>query len=377
MSRNLRIIHCLRAPIGGLFRHVVDLALEQSLIGHDVGLVFDRAFAARVNPDQLALLQRHCRLGVRLVPMARLLSHKDFFAARAVQRFGREAGAQILHGHGAKGGAYARYGAASLRRRGQTVLGFYTPHGGSLHYDPSSLSGKIFLGLERKLARMSNGIIFESQYSADIYQRVVGGGFCPMRVIPNGLGPQEFAPNEPVPEAADFVFVGELRRLKGVDVLLSAMQQLTAQNPQLRLAIVGDGPDMKKFQALSQRAGLQGSVGFYGRLPTRQAFSLGQVMVVPSRAESFPYIVLEAGAAGMPLIATDVGGIPEIVAGTPVSLIPPDDAAALARKMADALTQPETYQQAAAALQAKIGATYTIERMSAQITDFYLALLRR
>ena len=68
-------------------------------------------------------------------------------------------------------------------------------------------------------------------------------------------------------------------------------------------------------------------------MPAREAFALGRALVVPSRAESFPYIVLEAAAAGLPLLATNVGGIPEIVSGTDTALLPPEDADALAQAM--------------------------------------------
>lgn len=377
MSRHLKIIHCLRAPIGGLFRHVLDLALEQSLVGHEVGVVFDRSFEAQINPDHFRLLKTHCKLGVRTVPMSRLLHFNDFLATRRILHFARETGAQILHGHGAKGGAYARLAATRLRGRGHPVLSFYTPHGGSLHYDPSSFSGRLFLGLEKKLAPKTNGLIFESQYSADIYQQRVGGGFCPVRVIPNGLAAHEFKANQPVDGGSDFLFVGELRRLKGVDVLLTAFRQLLDKHPSARLSIVGDGPDMGDLIKQAQRLELEANVTFHGRLPARKAFPLGRVMVVPSRAESFPYIVLEAGAAQMPLIATDVGGIGEIVAGSPVALIKADDVAALHERLEDVLTKMPLYQAEAQQLATVIANKFTIEKMAAQITDFYLAVLKR
>lgn len=392
MSRTLRILHCLRAPVGGLFRHVVDLALEQSLLGHEVGVLYDHRQESEAVAPEMALLHQHCRLGVRTTAMSRLLSYRDYTACRALLKFSQESGAQILHGHGAKGGAYARLACAQLNKRlkghprdekgrDKRVYAFYTPHGGSLHYDPSRLSGRLFLGLEKKLAPLTSGLIFESRYSASLYEQVVGPGFCPQRIIPNGLKTCEFEPVVASDDAADFVFIGELRHLKGVDVLLHALHGLQTANQQgregtLRLAIVGDGPDMGAFQKLASTLKLDDCVTFHGRLPARRAFSLGRAIVVPSRAESFPYIVLEAGAAQLPLIATDVGGISEIVAGSEVELIGADDPRALQEKMAAFLNDPALYQRRAQGLADLIRQKFTIETMSSRVTDFYLSVLR-
>ncbi len=377
MSRNLRILHCLRAPVGGLFRHVVDLAVEQSLVGHEVGVIYDRSTVSPAVASQLELLNQRCSLGVRSVNMPRLLHVSDYTAFRAVKKFAIEANAQILHGHGAKGGAYARLAAASLKKSKQPCLSFYTPHGGSLHYSPTSLKGKLFLGLERALAKRTNGLIFESAYSSNIYSKVIGRGYCPVKVIPNGLKADEFVSTPLHPDAADFLFIGELRHLKGVDLLLEAFARLGQDNDSLRLSIVGDGPDMKLFQDLATKLGIEARVKFWGRLPASEAFALGAVMVVPSRAESFPYIVLEAGAGLKPLICTDVGGISEIVAGSSTELILPEDVDDLYSAMKLAYSQPERMTAQAEQLQTLIRQKFTVEQMASDITDFYLSALKR
>ena len=89
-------------------------------------------------------------------------------------------------------------------------------------------------------------------------------------------------------------------------------------------------------------------------MPVRTAFARGRCVVVPSRAESLPYIVLEAAAAQMPLIATDVGGIPEIVEGTNVPLVRPGDIAGLAGQMRDFLANPKPFLGRAIALQKQV-----------------------
>jgi glycosyltransferase involved in cell wall biosynthesis len=226
------------------------------------------------------------------------------------------------------------------------------------------------MALERRLERFTDGLIFESAYSAGRYNDQVGAPRARALVIPNGVGPADFQPIAPRPDAADFVFVGELRLLKGVDVLIDALACLDAALAATAV-IVGDGPDAARFRQQAAAAGLAGQVRFAGAMPAREAFSQGRMLVMPSRAESFPYVVLEAGAAGLPLIATDVGGIPEITAGTPVRLLPPDDPLALAAAMRAALAAPAELDASAAALRTRIAARFTVEAMTDAVLGFY------
>lgn len=106
-------------------------------------------------------------------------------------------------------------------------------------------------------------------------------------------------------------------------------------------------------------------------MPAAQAFPLGRVLAMPSRAESFPYIVLEAAAASIPLVATSVGGIPEIVVGTDTALVPPDDIEALRSALQAALDDPAAATARALRLQASIADRFTVERMASGILDFY------
>ena len=89
--------------------------------------------------------------------------------------------------------------------------------------------------------------------------------------------------------------------------------------------IAGEGPDAAKLKAQADRLGVADQIRFIGHCPAREAFAMGRMLVIPSRAESLPYVVLEAAAAGLPIIATDVGGVPEIFGPQAAQLIPPDD----------------------------------------------------
>ena len=122
---------------------------------------------------------------------------------------------------------------------------------------------------------------------------------------------------------------------------------------------------------------MNGRVSFSGAQSARSAFARGRCVVVPSRAESFPYIVLEAAAAQMPLIATDVGGIPEIVAGVDMPLIPPGDVEALAGQLRAFLAGPKPFLDRAAALQKYVAERFTVDNMTHAIVDFYISRARR
>jgi glycosyltransferase involved in cell wall biosynthesis len=173
-------------------------------------------------------------------------------------------------------------------------------------------------------------------------------------------------------DAVDFVFVGELRYLKGVDILLEALAAHQAVFPG-RALIVGTGPDEAAFKRLARRLGLNSRVTFSGAQSARSAFARARCIVVPSRAESFPYIVLEAAAAQMPLIATFVGGIPEIVAGVDMPLIPPGDVEALAGQLRAFLAGPKPFLERAAALQQIVAERFTVDNMTHGVVDFYIS----
>lgn len=370
MATPLRILHCLRAPVGGLFRHVLDLAGEQADRGHAVGIVADSNTSDALTEPRLEALAPRLALGITRIAMARQPGPSDLAAYRAVRALAASLAPDVLHGHGAKGGAFARLTRRSLRRGGRRVAAFYTPHGGSLNYKPGTLESRIFIGIEKMMDGLTDGLIFESAYAARVYSRLVTDNGAPSRVVPNGLQPSDFVAHQPQPDAADFVFLGELRGIKGVDVLLRALRLVNDRRP-ARAVLVGSGPEDEALKALAGELGLGALTRFPGALPASKAFPQGRCFVVPSRAESFPYVVLEAAAASIPLISTGVGGIPEIVEGTDTPLIPAVDVEALRDAMLAFLADPQAAKERALRLKAVAGAKFTVAAMTSAILDFY------
>jgi glycosyltransferase involved in cell wall biosynthesis len=272
----MRILHCFRAPVGGLFRHVLDLAEEQANRGHDVGILAGNTTEDRLTAGKFAALAPKLTLGISRVPMKRMPGLGDFAAVHAVFRRAGDLDLDVVHGHGAKGGAYARLAAYGLSVSDRDIKSFYTPHGGSLNFKPRTLESRLLLSVERSLESMTTGLIFESDYAARTYGSHVGSMGAPQRVIPNGLRTQDFAPVATRDDATDVLFVGELRAIKGVDVLLKAIVELKSSRP-ITATIVGSGPDGQGLRSFASSLGLDDLVTFTGAMPARQAFTSGEL----------------------------------------------------------------------------------------------------
>jgi glycosyltransferase involved in cell wall biosynthesis len=138
------------------------------------------------------------------------------------------------------------------------------------------------------------------------------------------------------------------------------------------------GRTVAVFEALAAAHDLLARLRFVGPKPARDGFALGHILVVPSRAESLPYVVLEGAAVGVPMIATRVGGIGEIFGpDASAALIPAADARALARAIADALDDPAAAQAAAKRLQARVRAAFSVDAMTEAVLSAYRDALSR
>jgi len=366
----LRILQILRAPVGGLFRHVRDLTAELAARGHQIGVVADSLTADALTAERLAQLAPFATLGIHRLPMPRTLGLGDVTTPLAIRRLGRTLGADVLHGHGAKGGFGARLG----RRGGQVALN--TPHGGVLNYRPGSVAGRLFRRAERGMGRITDAYVFESAHAQRAFHAQIGVPPCREVVIHNGLAPDEFAPLPPDADARDFIFIGEFRDVKGISYLLEALAGVVRPDGQpATLAMAGGGRDFEATAAQIARDGLSGRIELLGVRPAPEALRRGRCLVVPSLAESLPYVVLEGAAAGRPVIATAVGGIAEIFGPTAPSLVPAADAAALRRALQAHVDDPDAAAREAAERLAFIAPRFSIARMTDAIEALYREVL--
>ena len=350
----LRILHAVRAPVGGILRHILDLANGQVDRGHHVGILADNLTGGERAARALAEIAPRLKLGVYRLAIRREPSPDDFLVWLRMRRLIAKLKPDVVHGHGAKAGAFVR-----MRRRSDATIRIYTPHGGSLHYPLHTFKGEFYARLERALMNSTDLFLFESAFARDTHQRIVGTPKGVVRCVFNGVTPEEFEPVIAADDATDLAYVGEFRHIKGADLLVDAAARLHAQGRFVTLTLGGDGEEMAALKAQVEKLGLTKSIRFIGHVKARYGFSQGRLLVVPSRGDSMPYVVIEAGAAGIPMVAAKVGGIPEIFGPESSALFAPSNAEAMADAIQAALDNPQATAQRAAALRERILAHFS------------------
>jgi glycosyltransferase involved in cell wall biosynthesis len=213
--------------------------------------------------------------------------------------------------------------------------------------------------------------LFESGFARDTYERVVGKPSGLVRCVFNGVGADEFDPVPLAEDATDLVYVGEFRHIKGADLLIEAVARLRAGGRPVTLTLAGDGEETDSLKALVAKRKLGDAVRFIGHVKARFGFSKGRLLVVPSRGDSMPYVVIEAAAAGVPLLAANVGGIPEIFGPFAEAMFPPDNVEAMADAIAAALDKPDAARERAKALRERIFMNFSQKTLVDGVLDAY------
>ena len=372
-GRRLRVLMVVESSGGGTGRHVLDLSEGLIDRGCEVHLVYSTGRADRAFLDRLAGLPALRREPLN---MRTAVHPADALAVRAVRRYLRRFGPfDVVHGHSSKGGALARLAAAGTGARA-----FYTLHG-LIMMDPGLARWKrlFYLAVELGLSLRTAAIIAVSPEEARAAVRL-GLGRSRVTLIPNGVGPAALAPREQarreIGAADDAVvigFVGRLVSQKAPDVLLRAFAAAERAAPNVRLAVVGSGPLDASLRALAAELGVAGKVAWLGERDAREVLAGFDLMALASRKEGLPYVILEAMAAGLPVVATASAGVEILVEpGVTGAVVPRDDAAAFGRALAELASDGGRRSAWGEASRAR-AARFTIDRM----VDCTLATYRR
>ena len=165
-----------------------------------------------------------------------------------------------------------------------------------------------------------------------------------LHIVHCGVDPSRYAPSEQR-DGLQALFVGRLAGVKGVPILIDAMASLAGKYPELKLKLIGDGPDRKALEAEVSRRGLQDRITFVGyrsQSEVAEELSRTDVFVLPSFAEGVPVVLMEAMASQVPVLTTRIAGVPELVEdGVSGRLVPPGDAVAFAQALDDLLSDAD------------------------------------
>ncbi len=392
LAEKLRLIHIItRLDMGGSAQETLSNVLH--LDPHHYALTLVRGSTQesdmtkveiRAVEKQLAAARRN-GVEVRVLPslVRRVSPWNDFKALVSLCRLCRSLKPHIVHTHTSKAGTLGRL-AAWLAR---VPLIVHKPHGHVFYGHFGPLPSKFFLWLERLLAPITNQIIALTPKEAEDYLNLKVANENKISVIHSGVDLGRFQYRQKVREgkrkeldiSADSLvigFVGWLLPIKGVNFLVEAMAGVVRENPDSLLVLVGKGEAERKLRDQAINLGLEDKILFLGWRPdTEEIIPCFDVFVLPSLNEGMGRVLVEAMAVGLPIVASRVGGISDLVKdGKNGLLVPPGDAVALERAISKLLRdEARRYQMGKAGK--RMCRPYSTEAMVAQINELYSRLL--
>jgi glycosyltransferase involved in cell wall biosynthesis len=376
----LRILQVMECTIGGTRRHIRELASGLAGRGHRVMAVCSAERDPTFREDMACMGDA----GVKVVelPLVRPIAPwTDGRHLAFLYRFLRKNPCDLIHTHSSKAGVLGRV--ASLAAGAAPRV--HTPHTFAFSFagEFSPLKRRLYLTIERWLGRRTHRLVNVSESE---HREAIDLGIAPpdrMVVVENGINPWPYRWAEP-PEPGACLFgegkraprlgtVGLLNAAKGHDVLLSAFARLLDRFPDAGLAIVGEGELRGSLEGRIADLGLKDRarlVGYRREVPS--LLKELDLFVLPSRWEGMPYVLMEAMAAGVPVVATDVNGSRDIVVhGETGLIVPPGDVDALAAACALVLDDPQKHAAMVRAGLRRVMGRYTVEKMLDGIEAVY------
>jgi glycosyltransferase involved in cell wall biosynthesis len=376
----LRIVLAAEPTSGGVVRHVLDLAEGLPRRGFRVLLVHSRRPMAPGFRERLALKEQF-GYDTASFDVERAPGGRDFAATLELRRLIRAfGGADVLHGHSSKAGAIARLGRWARARR---VV--YTPHAWyTQNPELGSASRSVYRVIERTLATVTDRIISVSSDEAE-HAVAIGIGRRKLVLIENGI--ETWAPERVARARAetrarlgiaeDAVVVGFLGRLapqKAPDVALRVFAGILGQRPATRVVLAGDGPDAERVRALAGELGLGERVTMLPTAKGHEVIPAFDVFLMTSRYEGFPYVLLEALAAGCAIVTTPVGGVADCVSdGVNGRVVGTLDADAIARATLTIVNDQDVLLQMRARSRDR-ASHFSVDRMLDRTADLYRSL---
>ena len=357
-----------KSNYGGAQRYVFDLA---------TGLPREQFETVVACGGDGPLITKLHDAGVRVVPIRALQRDisfsKEIAATREMARIIKAERPDVLHVNSSKAGLFG----ALLGQLLRVPRVIFTAHGWAFNEDRGALSKMLIKTLHYITVLLSDTTIAVS----DAIKSQMNWPFAERRmtVVRNG----HFAEEQPTKDAARhaliriapqlnkyksdpwIVTVGELHPVKRHDVMIHAIRELVAQHPTVRHIIMGDGELREELAALIAAEGLKEHVFLLGHVADAASYLPAfDIFALTSRSEALAYVLLEAGAAGLPVVATRVGGIPEIIEHEKTGLlVPPNNPEATASALKKLLDDSTLRTKLGTTLKEKVTSQFSLKRM--------------
>lgn len=365
-----------KANWGGAQRYVYDLAVNAKEAGHDVlvvsgvpGVLTERLSESGIATEIISSMERDVKLKKELDSFHSLLS--------IVRRFSPD----VLHANSSKAGGLG----ALVGRIARVPRIVFTSHGWAFNEDRPKWQ-KIIIGLfhygtvllAHRTICVSSALQMDAAWMPFVQKRfsVIHNGIDAVSLLPQSEARMRLAPDvlKEFPNAVWVGVIGELHKSKGLDTLIEAFAAIAQDHPQAVLVIMGDGEEWTHLAKLVQIYDLPKRIVLAGFVPDAVThLSALDLFVLPSRTEALGYVLLEAGAAGLPAIGTRVGGIPEILEdGKTGVLVPKSDMHALAQALSTLISDAPLRARIGKALNEKVLNEFSVKKM----VDATLAIYR-
>jgi glycosyltransferase involved in cell wall biosynthesis len=360
------ILTVVRPAEGGIRAHVLNLvsSLKEQFL-----------FTVACPPERAAEFRE---AGCEVIPLSisgKLQPYQDISTMRRIYSLLRKGEFTLVHAHGFKAALLARPAA-----RWGKVPCLVTVHGDLAHAGTSVLA-KAFRGAERYFTPWATGYVTVSEWLAEMLVSDFGVSEDKITVIPNGidLAAKQRMTEDLLPFGSNTVLVGTVARLaprKGIDCFIRAAVKIKAAVPHARFVVVGDGPLRPELERLCRELQIDESVFFTGfRKDVPALLKRFHVFVQPSHSEGQGMTVLEAMAAGCPVVASDAGGLRELVHDGKTGLLVPSGhvagfADAVVRLLRDGLLSQRIVAQAKEDVKA-----YGIKKMISDTREVYTKVL--
>ena len=288
----------------------------------------------------------------------------------------------VIHTHLSKAGLVGRVAAVASSR----AMRAHTFHGNVFDGYFSPRVARAILGVERALGSQTDAVIALSEAQRDeLLQRRIARS-SHIHIVPLGIDSARFAPSDKAAARADLgldprgpvlVAVGRMVPIKRLDRLVRAMKSVAAAIPQAKLYLVGGGPERPDLERLVGELGLRDNVTFVGwSSATERWYGAADVVALSSAREGTPLALIEAAAAGRPVVATSVGGVPDVVADGVTGIVVSDgDEAAMAHALIEVLSNPDMGRRLGDAARDASG-RFGADRLVGDLDHLYRTLLR-